>query len=790
MFVKAFLSHSSKDKNIVHEVAVLLSRANCIYDVFSFETGEDFSVSIERGLQSSQIFVLFVGKDTLERPYVQQEITLAERLYKQNKLKKSIVFIIDNDVDLSRLPEWLKSIKYEKNDDPHHITRVIKKMLDDLNKPTSHFIGRDHDAEKFEEQFSDYDKEKNIYFITGIVGIGRKTFTRKMLRDKLSIQLSCCVDVKSGDGALEMALNAMDSLGEKADYRYIFNTLKDESIENRINFLIKKLEEFLERGECIIFCDKGGIFHSDGTIDEEMKKILSAISACPNLPVFFNTTMRPPLNFKFRQQHLRPLSQFSSKLLLNRLLPKIEFDDADKEKIISRAAGYPPAIIYAAELVTQYGSQANFLDKIKDKTYNILSNYVSSLNIVDSEEIKLLALLCRYTPLSFSFIEKYLGKSSEQAFKIVEKLINSSILEVNEFNFYEISKPLEYAISKLVESYIHEVDHSAVKDILSELTEKEQSFKGKLLFMRQLTRAKMFLKEKYNNTDMFYFISDVQNMAETAYNEGDYKKAIEYSEAVINEREKMIEAYEILIKSFIREDEFTEAKNWIGKYKRFAQPKSIHFLEGFLKRYQNDFEEAIKSYKKALENGYTSASIYRELAQCFILIDHNKEALQYAEKAYERQENNIYIMDIYANALARNKMLADAKKIIDRMMSVSQSDFVFQRAAIFELSYGNPENALNLINKAIETCRFLTFDMIAQKVSIACACNDVKTARETYEYMKRTFPRKRIEMQQALLMHIYFIEGDRDGSMMIHDKLKDCELVFVKRIMHIIESKL
>ncbi len=789
MFVKAFLSHSSKDKEIVGEVAVKLSRANCVYDVFSFETGEEFSVSIEKGLNSSKIFVLFVGKDTLERPYVQEEITLAEELYKQSQLKKSVVFIIDPEVDTNCLPAWLKRIKYEKTDEPNHMARVIKKLMDDINKSPRHFIGRDRDAEKFEEIFSDYNKAKNIYFITGIVGIGRKTFTRRMLQDKLSIQFSYCVDVSSGDGALEMALNVMDSLGEKCNYPDLFSFINAKPRVERIKFLVTKLDELLKRGECIIFCDKGGILHADGTIDEEMSEILSAISECQQLPVFFNTTMRPPLSLKFRQQHLQYLSQFSSRLLLDNLLPRIEFDNDDKERIINRAAGYPPAIIYAAELVAHYGPQADFLDKIKDSTYSILSQYISSLNIEDSDEIKLLALLCRYTPVPFLLIKKYLEKTSELTFNIVEKFINASILEVNESNLYEISKPLEYTISKFVESYLPEVNHSAVRDILYELIEKEQDIEGSLLFRRQLTRSRMFLKEKYNNVDMFSFVSDIQNMAETAYNERNYKEAIEYSRIVIGERKKMIEAHEILIKSLVREEDFSDAKKCIKTYKNFAQPKSIHFLEGFLKRYQDDFEGAIKSYKKALENGYTSASIYRELAQCFILMDQDEDALKYATIAYEKQENNIFIMDIYANALARNRKISDAQNIIKRMMYLSKSDFVFQRAAVFELSYGDPRIALGLINDSIRICKRVTFDMMAQKVIIECACDDSREARSTYEDMIKQFPHKRKEMQKALLMNIYFLEGERESAMMIYNEIKQSKLVFVKKIINFINEK-
>ena len=39
--MKAFLSHSSKDKEFVRAVAVLLQRQYCIYDEWSFDSGTD-----------------------------------------------------------------------------------------------------------------------------------------------------------------------------------------------------------------------------------------------------------------------------------------------------------------------------------------------------------------------------------------------------------------------------------------------------------------------------------------------------------------------------------------------------------------------------------------------------------------------------------------------------------------------------------------------------------------------------------------------------------------------------
>ena len=77
MFHRAFLSHSTTDKQFVRAVANALGRQVCLFDEQVFEDGEQFKDAIETMLDESSVFVLFVGEDTLERIWVQFEISEA-----------------------------------------------------------------------------------------------------------------------------------------------------------------------------------------------------------------------------------------------------------------------------------------------------------------------------------------------------------------------------------------------------------------------------------------------------------------------------------------------------------------------------------------------------------------------------------------------------------------------------------------------------------------------------------------------------------------------------------------
>ncbi|HDZ8479797.1 TPA: toll/interleukin-1 receptor domain-containing protein [Escherichia coli] len=74
--IKAFLSHSSKDKeHYVRNVANWLGKENIIYDEFTFEEGEKTLDQIMEGLGESELFVLFISNSALESEWVKKEIT-------------------------------------------------------------------------------------------------------------------------------------------------------------------------------------------------------------------------------------------------------------------------------------------------------------------------------------------------------------------------------------------------------------------------------------------------------------------------------------------------------------------------------------------------------------------------------------------------------------------------------------------------------------------------------------------------------------------------------------------
>jgi hypothetical protein len=106
--VKAFLSHSSKDKLFVSAVAKELGDLNCELDEKTFDF--TFNVAaIRKALERSQVFVYFLSASSIVSPFVSEEQHAALEARGKGLIKRVIVFAIDG-TSYKELPSWMQEI--------------------------------------------------------------------------------------------------------------------------------------------------------------------------------------------------------------------------------------------------------------------------------------------------------------------------------------------------------------------------------------------------------------------------------------------------------------------------------------------------------------------------------------------------------------------------------------------------------------------------------------------------------------------------------------------------------
>src|SRR5688572_21732348 len=105
--MKAFLCHSSSDKEYVRTIARRLTRARIVFDEMHFLPGEDFRSAIARGLDASSLFVFIVSRDALKSVWCQHEVDEARQRHIKQTLAGALVIIIDPTISFNELPPWL-----------------------------------------------------------------------------------------------------------------------------------------------------------------------------------------------------------------------------------------------------------------------------------------------------------------------------------------------------------------------------------------------------------------------------------------------------------------------------------------------------------------------------------------------------------------------------------------------------------------------------------------------------------------------------------------------------------
>lgn len=256
--MKAYLAHSSEDKQYVEIVAKRLGRMRSEYAVKSFPPGFDFRNIIRKSLDKSNIFVLFASKKSLESTWVKFEISEAEWQTIHEKIAGSVVIIIDGQVKPKDLPPWMQRCLAVTVLNPRSAVHIIRNFMVQLDiVPDTIFVGREMDMAKFAAELSpDIEKESpRILVLGGLEGIGRKTFGQHTIGTYLSINPGPVFSVEETD--------TIDSL-----YLQLNNYISDLTSRDKLAQIIKSFHNL-----------------SDSEKGDEIARLLSEMNTENMIPV-------------------------------------------------------------------------------------------------------------------------------------------------------------------------------------------------------------------------------------------------------------------------------------------------------------------------------------------------------------------------------------------------------------------------------------------------------------------------------------------------------------------------
>jgi len=181
---KAFLSHSSKDKDFVKIVADNLGSALCHYDERTFEPSGESAEEILKALINSDVFVLFFSANSQTSEWVKHEIKYAKHMYFEGKIKSIVIIPLDG-TPREKLDVWLKPFVVQTLLVPRLVALRVRSLIAQQEQHTPpRFVGRDSSLSELKEKLREQSPNKpSAVLLSGVSGIGKRLLARRAFQD-------------------------------------------------------------------------------------------------------------------------------------------------------------------------------------------------------------------------------------------------------------------------------------------------------------------------------------------------------------------------------------------------------------------------------------------------------------------------------------------------------------------------------------------------------------------------------------------------------------------------------
>lgn len=793
--MKAFLSHSSKDKEFVRAVATTLHRQYCVFDENSFETGTEFKKSIEKGLDESSVFVLFASSNSLSSVWVEFEIDEAWYRRLQHKLTKSLVYLIDSSTGYDSLPAWLQRAVIRRFNAPQLVARDIRHHLDDLirERQNPYFVGRSQDIELFEQAFTPVQQTNppHSLIVSGLPGIGRRSLVKHVIPSVLNLRKFVEIRIGEGDTIQDICATIADRVepySTIAGLKTIIQEIMKLTDKQALARISRNLTSIIEAAEFPIIFDNGGFMDTEGRLREPIKHLIELTTGNSTIYASFISYRRPTvLDFdNLPALVLRPLGPSETKRLTKLIADQkdLSISPEQLEDIASYIAGYPPSAYFAVHQAKEIGIE--LLMRVKSRLVNfrtsVFIRHFAAIGL-SPEEKHLLMILAFYNPLPLAVITHLLSIDPKTLDKILIRLIDLSFVIVTDCGHYSIADPLKDAVLNAFD-FPEQSEHLKVVDLLSSYLGSADIEGPQLELSRALFRAARIAGDTKLASETVHLANDLIRLTETLYHARRYDDSIQTAYTALDERPDSITARQYLIRGLIQVGKWPEAEEEILDLKKYAPSRECLFLQGFLERHRGNIPQAITYYKSAKEQGWKGVALDRELAQCCFLIGDDDTAAEYIKNASKVQSDNPYILDISAQIAIRRQDKETAEQTLQTLELIDEKLFYFHRRSQFERAFGSLESALELSRKAVACEDFPPFHIMSYCAVCEIELNNIPEARALLKAIDERFPRVHHDIRYNLKCRLEIISENYSEALRLSGYIEDKDTFFYKKIRY------
>jgi tetratricopeptide (TPR) repeat protein len=738
---RAFLSHSSKDKNLVRQIFDQLSAAKTHYDEETFDLGTRSAANIFNSLSATEIFVLFVSQHSINSPWVNSEIAIAQQKLYSSAIAGIQIFILDH-TPRQELPTWLQDFVISSQSSPKRIANAIRSRLYDIevsrNEVADFYIGREDDQRDVVRALavSSENTPTAIYF-SGPEGIGRRTLARHCLSNTYHTQLTryqpeiFLANEQSDIDFHRQLLSLLEPASIEESVR-ASQGFRDLPAERKTSRLVEMLGALSDNKQVLHVFGTNAIVDDQGDFHPWLGALLNTLPsrARTQMVIFCNRMVRHPLHSQYPRvlfKSVGSLSQDTSKQLLNLWLKHLETDAPQiaANAVLDLVLGHPRQIQVAARYLKSAGAASATVNikEITEKIRSYANAIIKSIPLTILER-KLLALLAEYRYLLPSDLIEGSNLSDDEISAVIPKLRDFGLIEVSS-NHLRISPFLADAVSRLPRD--NEID-SFLKSSRAALVERLNTYRDSVSVSFSVIELGVLASLRSGATLPNVFdqrailASQYLRVAREMYDQANYSLAGQLCGLAIEKRDTLtidaqIECFRLYGMSLIRQSKFDEISTCLAeleKYREQSAKRHSEFLRGFRSRWEGKPDAAERHYKSAYAlGGQRNFHILRELAHVLTLQDRYQDAEIYARRALEIAPRNPYILDTLLEILlevhkgdpawiTHDKEVEELLEALRDANELERRNFYQLRMASYCLATRDYLEAIRWANSAIE----------------------------------------------------------------------------------------
>jgi tetratricopeptide (TPR) repeat protein len=737
--MKAFLSHSSRDKALVESVADQLGLANVELDAQTFDHGLINAQAIQDALRRSALFVLFLSKASLNSGAVRFESMLATELVSRGIVERFLVICLDEEAFVAATDYW-KIFNFVRNvSSDQTIARLIQHSLillrssaQGINQP---FVGRAKEVNDLKEKLIDPLRTRiRAIYVSGFSGIGRRTFSKRLFKDVYPSVISVFpeIAVNELDGYEELYRKFNEKLAPISTisaWRTRIAAFAAEHDAGKALLIAQLLERLIEAREAVFVVDHGGLLDDEGTFQSPIQNIIAAAKEQRRPFIIFIAERMMPYRLHAAAEgvvfsRLPPLSSDETKQLIALMLrdADVSYSADELSQLVGLADGHPFNVSFLVEAVKHYGISVVLGDpsEIIQWKRRRASDFLSRIDFSATQKTILFALKT-FTSLDFELLSKLAGSEIAEASSAITKLLDFHIIETDGSSF-SVSPPLQVAVDRDRRFELSGRERREVlKAVSEELTVKIETDAVSVSLVDAAIIATLDGGGEVPAIfDALLLPSHLVLLARRRYDQGRFEECISFTVTALDGANRLspagkIEACRLLCLAAARRNEQSDFEKGIKILRSNANDRwarsNLNFLTGFNARMRGRLPEAEQLFRKAYEDSPGNFSAAHEIASICLVRGNIEDAELFARKAFEVAPDNAYILDILLRVLmARGTSRGNIKQdqevaqLFERLKLVGEEEgrsFYTTRRAEYELKFGNVDDACKLIDGAV-----------------------------------------------------------------------------------------